>query len=136
MRMKTVRAGGILGVLLVLLSSCFNIACLSVRLASLGVDLFIQEYARQVSDSWANLIIVVVVFSLLGAAYAVVTTIWLISRGMDASNWFISTPVFLYMGVFPIYCLAYANGSIDTIKNSFVFQCTPTNYQAIGGRCG
>ena len=38
------------------------------------------------------------------------------------------------MGLYPIYCLAYANGAIETIRNSFVFQSSPSNYDVIGGR--
>ena len=46
----------------------------------------------------------------------------------------IPIPMFLSMGLYPVYCLAYANGAIETIRDSFVYQCSPGNYDVIGGR--
>ena len=94
----------------------------------------LQEFVRQVSEIWSGLIIGLIVLSFIISGYLIVFSMYLLSRGESAILYFMPAPFFLWLGIFPIYCLAYANGSIDTIQKSFVYQCAPTNYQVIGGR--
>jgi hypothetical protein len=96
--------------------------------------LFIQEYVKQVSGLWSEIIIFVILLSFMMAAYCTVYTLYFLSRGTFPFVFAFSAPVFLFTGLFPVYCLAYANAAIGTIQTSFKMQCTPTNYEVIGGR--
>ena len=96
--------------------------------------LLLQEFVRQVSVLWAPLIIAIWLFAFTIFSYLLAMGLYSLSIGESSIAFFTPTPLFFTIGFFPLYCLAYANAAIDTIKASFVFQCTPTNYEIIGGR--
>jgi hypothetical protein len=89
---------------------------------------------RQVSNIWQGVIIALCLVGLLTAAYCIVYFLYYLSIGEFSYIFIVPMPLFLWIGLFPIYCLAYANAAIDRIKSSFQKQCTPTNYEIIGGR--
>jgi len=91
--------------------------------------LFMQEYVRQISAVWGPLVLVLVLLSAAIFVYAMYYVIF-------ASELIIlpTAGVFLVTLSFPIYCLANANAAIETIRESFVNQCSPTNFEVIGGR--
>lgn len=111
----------------------------SMMIRSIEIDayenyLFIQEFVRQVSNIWQGVIIVLCSAGLLTAGYCIGYFLYFLSVGEVSLIFLIPTPLFLWVGLFPVYCLAYANAAIDTIRSSFQKQCTPTNYEIIGGR--
>lgn len=80
------------------------------------------------------MIIALCTVGLMTAGYATGYFLYFLSLGTFSWVFLFPIPLFLWIGLFPIYCLAYANAAIDTIKLSFQLQCTPTNYEIIGGR--
>ena len=95
--------------------------------------LFIQEYVKQLSELWSP-ILVVVFFSALCLLGLCLYEI-LKDKGYQ-NRWVFFFIIFLcvFMILFPIYCIAYANSAMSAIHHCFHNASSPSNYKLIGGR--
>ena len=84
---------------------------------------------KQISYLWSPLILSLMAMSLYFIGFCLYA---FITEG--SSVYSVTGVIFVGMLIYPIYCLAYANGAIETIRDSFVYQCSPGNYDVIGGR--
>ena len=95
--------------------------------------LLIQEFVSQFSELWSPILVIVFITALciLGLC------LYEILQDNGYTNRWVFIFIILicvFMMLFPIYCIAYANSSMSAIHHCFHNASSPTNYQLIGGR--
>ena len=106
-----------------------------IEMDSYEFYLFIQCFVQQVSDVWSPLMLVLFISTIVFYALAVERLYSeSFSNPIDtfARIWLLV--FFFFTSVFPIYCMAYANEAMNTIRDCFHRYSTPNNYNIIGGR--
>ena len=97
--------------------------------------LFIQAYVKQISDIWSPIILFLGIISIL-LLMVLVARVWNDSYASGADYIYIGGTFLIFgvVAIFPLSCIAYANGATTTIRDCFRRYSTPTNYDIIGGR--